>query len=534
MNRPNISGIHHITAITASARENLAFYETTLGLRLVKQTVNFDDPSTYHLYYGDALGTPGTILTFFPWENLPQGKPGSGMATAIAFAVPKDSMDFWQRRMTAAGVRIVTIERFGEPVICFADPHGLPLELIGVSRPPAALHWQAGTVPKAHAISGFHSATATLTALEPIAFLLKDVMGMTFSGQEQNRYRFNMADPEAPGHYYDVIFDPQARSGRTGSGTVHHIAFRTENDATQVDWQSILKGSGLGVTDVRDRQYFRSIYFHSPGGVLFEMATDSPGFSIDETPADLGTSLKLPPQYEPSRAAIEKRLPPLRVEMFHHIFREAPCNVDDGRSLVILHGTGGNEYDLLKLAEEVSPAAAIIGVRGRVSENGRARFFKRLGDNVFDEQDVIDRAHELSDFLLAAAPRYGRNGDRLTALGYSNGANMAAAMILLRPEVFAQAVLIRPMLPLQNPSLPDLLGKKILVLRGSRDTIIPPESTDRLVESLQSTGAELTVRIIDAGHEITADDLREITRWISAQRPDNPVSLDEASMAERA
>lgn len=317
MIRPNISGIHHITAISASAVENLAFYENTLGLRLVKQTVNFDDPTTYHLYYGDEQGTPGTILTFFPWEKLPQGRPGSGMVTAIAFAVPMsiNSMDFWKWRMAAEGIRCETIERFGEPVIRFVDPHGLPLELVGISPPPDTSFRQAGNIPKAYAITGFHSSTATLKALEPITALLQDVMGMTLSGQENGRYRFSMDNPEDPGQYFDLIVDPQAHSGRVGSGTVHHIAFRTKNDTTQVQWQSILRESGFDVTDVRDRQYFRSIYFRSPGGVLFEMATDSPGFSVDEAVADLGTALKLPPQYEPSRAAIEKQLPPLRVDV---------------------------------------------------------------------------------------------------------------------------------------------------------------------------------------------------------------------------
>jgi glyoxalase family protein len=237
------------------------------------------------------------------------------MVTAIAFAVPMsmDSMDFWKRRLAAAGIGTETIERFGEPVMSFVDPHGLPLELIGIPHPPDTSFRQTGTLPKAYAITGFHSATATLNELEPITALLQGVMGMTLSGQEKRRYRFSMDNPEAPGHYYDLIVDPQAHSGRAGSGTVHHIAFRTENDATQLQWQSILRGSGFEVTDVRDRQYFRSIYFRSPGGVLFEMATDPPGFSVDEAAADLGTSLKLPPQYELSRAAIEKQLPALRV-----------------------------------------------------------------------------------------------------------------------------------------------------------------------------------------------------------------------------
>ncbi len=516
--RPNISGIHHITAVTASAAENLAFYETTLGLRLVKQTVNFDDPFTYHLYYGDAQGTPGTILTFFPWENLPQGKPGAGMVTAIAFAVPEASMDFWELRMASAGIRVHRVERFGEPVLQFSDPSGLPLELVGTSRLPDTMPWQAGNLPKAHAVTGFHSATATLKALEPAAHLLKDIMGMAAAGQEQNRYRFTMHDPQAAGRFYDVVVDPQARSGRPGSGTVHHIAFRTNNDDAQAVWQSRLRESGLAVTEVRDRKYFRSIYFHSPGGVLFEMATDPPGFGVDETPASLGTSLKLPAQYESMRADIEKRLPVLRTENFQHLFKEPSGDLDAGHTLVTLHGTGGSEHDLIDLARWVHPDAAVISPRGRVLESGLPRFFKRLANNVFDEEDVVRRAHELSDFLLAAAPRYGRPADRLTALGYSNGANMAAAMMLLRPQIFSQAVLIRPMQPLQNPSLPNLRGKKILILRGRRDAVIPSESTDQLVETLQRAGANVTTSEIDAGHEVTAHDVEAIKRWISQQQ----------------
>jgi len=534
MTRPKISGIHHITAASPSAAENLAFYETTLGLRLVKQTVNFDDPYTYHLYYGDAQGTPGTILTFFPWENLPQGKPGAGMVTAIAFAVPMASADFWEQRLESAGTRIDRDERFGEPVIQFTDPHGLPLELIGTAHPPASVYWQGGKLPEAQAISGFHSATATLYALKPVADLLQDVMGMTIIGQERNRYRFAMDDAQAPGHYYDAVIDAQARPGRPGGGTVHHIAFRTENDATQANWQTILKRSGLGVTDVRDRKYFRSIYFRSPGGVLFEMATDAPGFGVDETLTGLGTSLKLPTEYERMRTDIEKRLPPLRTETLQHVFKDASSEVDDERTLVTLHGTGGTEYDLLGLAGKVHANSAIISPRGCVSENGLPRFFKRLADNVFDQKDVVYRAHELSDFLLTIAPRYGRRVDRLVALGYSNGANIAAAVILLRPEVFSQAVLIRPMLPLENPALPDLRGKKILVLRGNRDRIIPSQSTDHLVTMLQTAGAEVTTHSIDAGHEVTADDAEAIRQWMSEQQACYPDCFEEAFLEETA
>ncbi len=517
MNHPNISGIHHITAICASPVENLHFYETTLGLRLVKQTVNFDDPATYHLYYGDDNGAPGTILTFFPWENLLQGRPGAGMVTAIAFGVPKDSLLFWTERMTAAGISFETTERFGEPVIGFVDPHGLPLELIGVKSPAIAFSRKAGSVPQKYAIAGFHSATATLHTLAPISSLLKGVLGMTLSGQEQNRYRFSMDVANISGQHYDVLVDKDMQRSNSGTGTVHHIAFRTENDMTQMHWQSLLRESGLSVTDVRDRQYFRSIYFHSPGGVLFEIATDSPGFAVDESPAHLGESLKLPPQFEPMRAAIKKHLPPLRVKKFKHVF-QLPGKTDDGWTTVTLHGSGGNEIDLLDLAQKVSPAAAILGVRGRVMENGGARFFKRPRANGFDEEDIIGRARELAVFLTASAARYGRDRDRLCALGYSNGANMTAAILFLLPDIFAQAVLLRPMQPLHEPSLPNLQGKRVLVLRGSHDRIIPPESTDILLDKLQTAGAELTVKMINAGHEITMEDIMEIRNWVLEHR----------------
>jgi len=508
------SAIHHITAVASSAADNLTFYENILGLRLVKQTVNFDDPYTYHLYYGDAQGSPGTILTFFPWENLPQGRPGAGMVTAIGLNIPRQSISFWTKRFEARGIPIDTSDRFGEPVIHLSDPHGLPVELIGTADRPSSVYWEAGRIPQAHAVTGFHSATATLRSLEQTQALLMDVMGMSLHAEEGNRYRFKMDDTASPGHYYDIVIDPAAPAGRPGGGTVHHIAFRTRDDHTQADWQAVLRQSGLGVTEVRDRNYFRSIYFNTPEGILFEIATDPPGFGIDEAENELGATLKLPAQYEPMRAEIEQRLPALRPEPFKHVFREPPGPTDDGDTLVLLHGTGGNEHDLVDIATRVSGSSAVLGPRGKVLENGMPRFFKRLANNVFDEADVIQRSHELADFVVAAAAGRGRNLDRMTAMGYSNGANIAAAVLLLRPEVFSRAVLLRPMVPLNNPDLPDLHGKEILILRGLYDGVIPAESTDRLEEMLTAAGADVTVRNIDAGHEITPQDIATISKWL--------------------
>jgi glyoxalase family protein len=310
--RPQISGIHHITAITSSAAENLAFYENVLGLRLVKKTVNFDDPYTYHLYYGNSAGTPGTIMTFFPWENLPRGRTGAGMVTSIAFSIPTGTVDDWRKRLNAHGIETVKGQRFGDRLIQFDDPHGLSLELIETPTVPSILNQSGNLKSVASRIAGFHSATTLLRSLDDTQSLLVNLMGMALHDTERNRYRFKMTRDDSLGNFYDVVVDAQAENGRQGSGTVHHIAFRTSNDDEQKYWQKSIKDSGFSVTPIRDRKYFKSIYFNEPGGVLFEIATDPPGFTVDEPYESLGRDLKLPDQYESMRSKIEGRLPKLQ------------------------------------------------------------------------------------------------------------------------------------------------------------------------------------------------------------------------------
>jgi glyoxalase family protein len=307
----SISGIHHITAIASSASENLAFYRGLLGLRLVKKTVNFDDPYTYHLYYGDETGTPGTILTFFPWEGMPAGRRGSGMVTAVAFAVPLASMEFWTARLHDAGIGFSEHSRFGERVVSFADPHGLDLELAGTEESPGVKPWRESPVPSDLQIRGFHSATATVTSHPMTGALLTEVLDLRRIGVEGKRFRFRMAGEGAAGVLYDVLEDPAVGKGVMGGGTVHHIAFRTPDPEVQKSWRQVLTAHGLDVTPVIDRKYFRSIYFREAGGVLFELATDPPGFTVDEEPDRLGLNLMLPQRYERIRGAIEQALTPL-------------------------------------------------------------------------------------------------------------------------------------------------------------------------------------------------------------------------------
>jgi glyoxalase family protein len=314
-----INGIHHITAIASSAAENLAFYENVLGLRLVKRTVNFDDPYTYHLYYGDSMGSPGTVITFFPWEKLAGGKTGAGMVTSIAFSIPMGSVDHWRERLSLYGVESKKSKRFGDFLIQFEDAHGLSLEMIETPTDCLTCIQRGQPEPASHRIAGFHSATALLKSLKETESLL-NLMGMALHDREGSRYRFQMKGDDSFGHFFDVIIDPQAKNGQQGAGTVHHIAFRTPTDDEQKYWQNSLSDNGFSVTPIRDRKYFKSIYFHEPGGVLFEIATDQPGFTVDEPFERLGRDLKLPDQYESMRTDIQSRLPNLYATGSMHEF----------------------------------------------------------------------------------------------------------------------------------------------------------------------------------------------------------------------
>lgn len=309
-----IQGFHHITAIASDPQTNVDFYRLILGQRMVKKTVNFDDPGTYHLYYGDEIGAPGTIMTYFPWRRVRRGTPGNGETAAVAYAIRPESMGFWQTWLDKNGVSTGKVEtRFGADVLSFHDPDGLRLELIAFDEPASLRHWAEGPIPESHALKGFHSVTLWLDEVQPTSGLLTGPMGYQFAGQEGNRYRYKGASSRL-GLYVDILHRPGEPSGQFGAGSVHHIAFRTVDDQEQLEYQQLLRRAGLSVTPVRDRQYFHSIYFHAPGGVLFEIATDAPGFLSDEPLADLGTSLKLPPWLEEQRPAIEQALPPIELK----------------------------------------------------------------------------------------------------------------------------------------------------------------------------------------------------------------------------
>jgi glyoxalase family protein len=302
-------GIHHITAIAGSAQRNYDFYTKVLGLRLVKKTVNFDDPGTYHFYFANETGDPGTVLTFFPWEGIAQGKRGVGQATETGFAVPVGSLGFWEKRLEAANVTYnKPAEKFGQRYLTLLDPDGLKLELTeteGGAKPYIHPH-----IGEENAIRGFANATLTLEKADRTADLLTSLMGYRLAEQHVNRFRLvNDAAPHAG--IIDLVEAAGEGRGRGAGGTVHHVAFRVSNDADEMALREKIVDLGFNITHQIDRQYFHSLYFREPGGVLFEIATDNPGFDIDEPVATLGQALKLPAQYEPRRSEIEKVLPPL-------------------------------------------------------------------------------------------------------------------------------------------------------------------------------------------------------------------------------
>jgi len=313
----SIVGIHHITAIAGDPQQNIDFYTRVLGLRLVKVTVNFDDPEAYHLYYGDGHGRPGSILTFFAWPGAQRGRQGNSQVTAASFALPKDSLAFWTERLAAHGVAFEKPpQRFGQPVLSFTDGDGLRIELVETSVTCASHVWEGGSVPTEFAIHGFHGATLSETGYERTAALLSETMEYHLLGQEQNRFRYEPCHSHRgePGRTIDVICAPAAPEGRLAVGTVHHIAFRTPNDAQQRLWLAKISGLRYNVSPVMDRVYFHSIYFREPGGILFEIATDCPGFAVDEPIEQLGETLKLPPGLEALRPKIESALPPIRLQ----------------------------------------------------------------------------------------------------------------------------------------------------------------------------------------------------------------------------
>jgi glyoxalase family protein len=531
-----VLGIHHVTAIASDPQKNLDFYVGLLGLRLVKRTVNFDDPETYHLYFGDDVGNPGSIMTFFPWPGARPGRHGIGQVAVTAFAVLPRALGFWVERLVRHGI---TYEGPTKQVISFRDPDGLMLKIVGHAGAEARPAWgEAPGIPREHAIHGFHGVTIWANQGDPTERVLVDTLGFRPVHEDGNTRRFAAGDG-GPGTVVDVRSVGGFVHGAGGAGTVHHVAWRVPDDAAQLQMRERVTQAGLDPTPVIDRNYFHSVYFREPGGVLFELATDPPGFAIDEPVARLGERLMLPRQYEAHRPQIEAILPPIHLpvpasaatllasttgpedvsgEALGFIHRYIPpaagAELASSTTLLLLHGTGGDEEDLIPLGRALLPGAGLLSPRGKVLERGAPRFFRRLAEGVFDQEDLARRTEELAQFIEAAAKTYELNRDGIVAVGFSNGANIAASLLLSRPGLLRGAVLLSPMVPFEPDAPPDLTGTFVFIGAGRADSIAPPEQAEHLAELLRRAGAAVTVHWESGGHTLTDGEVDAARQWL--------------------
>jgi glyoxalase family protein len=310
-----VTGLHHVTAIAGPAQENLDFYAGVLGMRLVKRSVNQDDPGTYHLFYADAEGRPGTDLTFFPWSHLAPSRAGHGLSSEVGLAIPAGSLSFWTQRLAHYGITTAPTERrFGANVIPLTDPHGLRVALVETEQAQRRpfTPWEHSTVPAERQIRGLETARLREHDLEPTTAFLTQVLGFELLGTEDGWHRYGVSGGLS-GAYVDIQAAPETRRGAWGVGSIHHLAWRVDDATHQQAVRQLVETAGRRPTPVIDRFWFQSVYFTEPGGVLFELATDGPGFAVDEDPAHLGESLVLPPWLEGHRAQITAALPPLHL-----------------------------------------------------------------------------------------------------------------------------------------------------------------------------------------------------------------------------
>lgn len=493
-------GLHHVTAMTRRVQANVDFYVGFLGLRLVKRTAGFEDAEQLHLVYGDATGAPGTLITFLVWEGGAPGRVGLGQIAEIAVSVPQDSIGDWLTRALAAGVPVSGPERaFGETLLRLKDPDGITVKLVG-GKGPMRLH-------SVLLLSDQPAKTAAFLA--PFGYR---------AGPAEGAVQRLVSD-------HDVI-DIRAAAGFVpgipGTGTLDHLALRLPDEAALARAETALQDGGAGLVSARkNRKYFTSLYMREPGGVLVELATDTPGMGVDEPAETLGQTLFLPPHSTERAADLVVQLPqfalpgeerlPMRNLPFEHRFHhpEDP----DGSVLVLLHGTGGNEADLMPLAHRIAPRATLLGVRGRSHEEGVARWFRRLSMAQFDQADIRAEAEAFAAFIEGAVSSYGLDPARLAYLGYSNGANFIAAVMGLSPQLIRRAILLRAMPALDPLPAVDLVGAAVLMLNGAQDPY--GQFGPALADWLQTSGARLDARVLPTGHGLAQADTQIARDWLA-------------------
>jgi predicted esterase/catechol 2,3-dioxygenase-like lactoylglutathione lyase family enzyme len=461
-----------------------------------------------------------------------------------AFAVLPRSLGFWVERLVRHGIQHEAPVKRGpsgaeEQVISFRDHDGTMLELVAHPAAEARPAWgDAPGIPREHAIHGFHGVTLWVDKAGPSERVLMDTLGFRAVREDGNTRRYEVGEG-GPGAIVDVRAIGGFGVGAGGGGVVHHIAWAVADDDSELAMRERVTAAGLDATPVIDRNYFHSVYFREPGGVLYELATSLPGFTVDEPRDHLGEKLMLPPQFEPHREEIEAVLPRIHLPVpasaasvfaetsgpedvsgdalgfiHRYIPPAAEGELAGGTTLLLLHGTGGDEEDLLPLGRALLPGAGMLSPRGKVLERGAPRFFRRLAEGVFDQKDLALRTEELADFVETATKVYELERDGIVAVGFSNGANIAASMLLRRPGVLRGAVLLSPMVPLELDTLPDLRGTSVFIGAGRADPIAPAAQAERLADMLREAGADVTLHWERGGHTLTPREVDAARQWI--------------------
>lgn len=513
------SGIHHVTLITADVQTNVDFYVGFLGLRLVKRTGGYEDARQLHLFYGDYAATPGSLITFLVWQGGSPGQAGAGQVSELALAIAPASIGFWLERALQHQVKIEgTAQEFGETVLRLRDPDGVVIKLVGADVP--VLTMPDSDIPADHAIKRIRGVTLLSEVPEETVAFMTNYFGFQPKAVEGTTQRLVSDSADV----LDIRDASGFWPGAPGTGTADHVAVRAM-DAEEVEAvEKALSKRNSSLTNLHDRQYFTSLYVREPGGTLIEMASDGPGFTLDEPLETLGTELFVPPEAAEEAQAIKVVLPQFglpgaervvyRDLIYPHRFFTP--SAPDGQTLVLLHGTGGDETDLLPLAQRAAPDATLLGLRGRSTEDGTRRWFRGFAPMLFDQKDIRFEAGALTAFMVEARSAYGLDTSQMTGLGYSNGANFLAATLLLQPDLLARrAILLRPVPVLDAVPEANLAGVSVLIIAGERDAYRP--KSEALADILRTAGATVDLVIVPSGHELTDADAPAIAEWLAAQ-----------------
>ncbi|WP_105370134.1 VOC family protein [Neorhizobium huautlense] len=512
------SGLHHVTAITRKIQANVDFYVGFLGLRLVKRTAGFEDARQLHLFYGDSGASPGSLVTFLAWEDGSLGRVGHGAPSEISFSIAPDAIGFWLTRALQYNVKLSgPTQEFGEPVLRLTDPDGIIVKLVGVEEAAPWIWWAGGGIAEADAIRRLRGVTILSEKRAATADFLARHMGLTPGPKEGTIQRLtseaqDIVDVRDAGGFWTAA---------PGTGTIDHIAFRAPDRARVEAVYSALEAESSGEMNMHDRHYFYSLYVREPAGTLIELATDGPGFTADEPLETLGSRLFIPAHFKEDHEVLRVMLPQFGLPGEERIiYRDLPFvhrihmpETWDGSTLVVMHGTGGNETTMLPFGRSAAPNAMLIGIRGRSTDEGHPRYFRRFSQTTFDQREIVSEAEAFAAFVQELGPAYGVDPDRTAFAGWSNGGNMIGAVMQLHPKLIRKAVLLRSMNCLEEKPSVVLSGSKVLSLSATDDFY--GSLAEELEERLRTAGAEVTAMKLDANHGIGREDETIARNWLS-------------------